>query len=195
MKESNMLLQVLPTQIKGKKIRYDFRTMIQYEILLQKKELTDDEKIKKAIELFFIDLPESLEEAVKGLNWFYQCGKERKETGRAKHPPAYDFQCDDEMLYAAFFQEYGLKLDEVQLHWWAFSAMMTGLSEDTLFKTAVKYRIADISNMPKEMKEHYKKCKEIFALDKEEKAATREERFVQFVEQMRKRAEETEKGR
>lgn len=195
MKESNMLLQVLPTQIKGKKIRYDFRVMIEYEMLLKNKDMADDEKIKKAIELFFIDMPESPEEAIEGLNWFYRCGKQRKDTGGENTSPAYDFQHDDQLLYSAFFQDYGVKLDEIQLHWWAFSAMMTGLSEDTLFKTAVRYRTADISHMPKEMQQHYRKCKEIFAIERQSKPMTREENFIRFAQAMRKRMEQTQKGR
>ncbi len=194
MKNSNMLLQQLPTKIKGKKIRYDFRVMIAYERILKNKALSEAEKIKQAIALFFIDMPQSLEEAIEGLNWFYQCGKEKKDRGRQNNAPAYDFYSDDSMIYAAFYQDYGIKLDEAPLHWWAFSAMLEGLSENTLFKTAVKYRVADTSNMPPQMKEHYRKCKEIFAIERKEKPLTREQNFIQFVEQMRKRMEEAQKG-
>ena len=55
------------------------------------------------------------------------------------------------------------------LHWWSFIAMMSGLSDKTIFKTAVGYRVADTSKMSKEMKEHYERCKEIFAINQKEK--------------------------
>ena len=94
-KQFNMLLDDLPKEIKGKRIHYDFRTLIKYEMLLRNEELTESEKIEKAIKLFYIDMPENLQEAIEDLNWFYQCGKERKGEKSESQSPAYDFSCYD----------------------------------------------------------------------------------------------------
>lgn len=41
-----MLLDDLPKEIKGKRIHYDFRTLIKYEILLKNEQLSESEKIE-----------------------------------------------------------------------------------------------------------------------------------------------------
>lgn len=195
-KQFNMLLDDLPKEIKGKRIHYDFRTLIKYEMLLRNEELTESEKIEKAIKLFYIDMPENLQEAIEDLNWFYQCGKQRKGEKSESQSPAYDFACDDEMLYSSFFQDYGVKLDDLtDLHWWSFIAMMSGLSDKTIFKTAVGYRVADTSKMSKEMKEHYERCKEIFAINqnKNQKFESMADRNKNFILCMRKRVKDAHK--
>lgn len=69
------------------------------------------------------------------------------------------------MIYAGFFQQYGLDLLTADLHWWQFKALLSGLSENTAFMQIMHYRsvnIAEVKN-PKE-KKFYRRMKELYRL-------------------------------
>lgn len=58
----------------------------------------------------------------------------------------YDFKQDAAYIYASFWQCYGINLYEQhgKLHWEQFSALLGGLSDDTIFKTVVGIRAAEL---------------------------------------------------
>jgi len=58
----------------------------------------------------------------------------------------YDFKQDAGYIYASFMQCYGMNLHEQhgKLHWDQFSALLGGLSEDTIFKQVVGIRAAEL---------------------------------------------------
>lgn len=59
---------------------------------------------------------------------------------------AFDFVQDAELIYAAFYQAYGIDLFQEQgkLHWWKFSALLNGLPSDTRFSEIVSIRTRPI---------------------------------------------------
>lgn len=180
---ANIILDVLPetVEIDGAEYRInsDFRISILFELLMQDDEVGKRQKLVQGLQLYYPEIPHNVTMAVDKMIWFYRCGKETGSgghgsgSGRAKQ--IYSFEHDDDYIYAAFLEQYGIDLQDVEeLHWWKFRALFRGLSEDTEFVKIMGYRSVKItSKMSKEQREFYKKMQSIHALpitDAERKA-------------------------
>ena len=186
----SILLNSFPTKINGCAIHTDFRVMIQYQKLIKNDNLSEEQKINIALNRFYIEKPDNMEKAIKGLNWFYQCGRtEKTSKGNGRNVIAYDFTQDDYMIYSAFYQSYYIDLENTYMHWWKFSSLLLSLPKDTLFMEIVGYRVADTSDMPKKMKAFYDKQKKLYAVNKNHKRKymTLEERDAAFQAEMDKK--------
>ena len=151
-------------------ICWDFRAGIRFELLMEK-QLPEEELLSKALELYFPNIVfpyEHLQEAVEKLLWFYTAGKEPDQNGNGKgHADAiYSYEYDDEYLYAAFLEQYGVDLNDIpQLHWWKFKAMFSSLRSDCRIVEIMGYRSMEISpKMSQEQQQFYRKMKRQFAL-------------------------------
>lgn len=183
----NILLSGFPTEISGYKINTDFRVMIQYEKVIRNDKISEEQKIKEILDLFYIEKPKNVEKAINGLNWFYQCGKTQKESyGNDSNVIAYDFDQDDYLIFSAFYQTYGIDLGKVKLHWWKFSSLLLALPKDTLFMEIVGYRVANTRDMPKKMKAFYNRQKALYAIkrNKTKHYMTLAEREIAFKQEM-----------
>ena len=77
----------------------------------------------------------------------------------------YDFEHDDDYIYAAFMAQYHLDLQKVEyLHWWKFRAMFNSLNDDTQFVRIMEYRAVELDKIPKEKRAFYKRMKQLYAL-------------------------------
>ena len=173
MQASNILLEKLPSQIKIYGAEYqidaDFRTAIRFTLLMQDRAIDDYTKLGIALYMFLgdADIPD-YREAIDAILRFYQRGKSSVQ-GNAEMASTrrnYDFEYDADLIYAAFLEQYGLDLQNVEfLHWWQFRALFSGLSEKTEFMKVVSYRAIEITNdMTKAQKRFYKKMKMMYAL-------------------------------
>ena len=177
-------------------IRSDYRYGILFEMLCLDTKLTNQEKSAQALQLMFPDvehLPfEHPQEIVDAMLWFYHGGNrplnlhqigerrkaERQADDRDSHQESkiYDYDFDDELICAAFLQQYGIDLIDIRhLHWWKYRALFAGLTEDTKFMKVLGYRTAKItSKMSAAEKKALRKMKDIYALpvplDEAEKA-------------------------
>ena len=179
----NLLLDLLPTTVDIEGIEYeinsDFRTSILFELLMQDVEIEVEEKIIQALQLYYKQCPNNIEEAINKMLWFYSCGKENDLKSNSKtgsnSEKIYDFDYDDEYIYSAFLDQYGVDLNEIEyLHWWKFKAMFKALKEDNEIIKIMGYRSIDLSKVEdKKQKEFYKKMKKIYeipiAISKDEK--------------------------
>lgn len=180
---SNLLIDLLPTSLTvcgaEKQINSDFRIALLFESLMDDPEISNEDKIIQAVELFFVDLPETKEElteSIEQLLWFYRCGKEpneymkrkaeKKKDSNVTEPRIYDINYDDDYIYAAFMQQYRINLNQIEyMHWWEFRALFKALTNETEFVKIMEYRGMDISkDLTPEQKAHYKKMKSIYAL-------------------------------
>lgn len=179
----NLLIDLLPTTVDIEGIEYeinsDFRASILFELLMQDVEIEDEEKIIQALQLYYKKCPKNIDEAINKMLWFYSCGKENalkadSKTGSSSEK-IYDFDYDDEYIYSAFLDQYGIDLNEIEyLHWWKFKAMFKALKEDNEIVKIMGYRSIDLSKVEdKKQKEFYKKMKKIYeipiAISKDEK--------------------------
>lgn len=164
----SMLLDRVPDCLIISGTRYpintSFRTWIRYEKLLTEK---DDVTIDDVFALVFESIkptPKHYEEAVDRILWFYQCGKESSSPASKSSKEIYSYDYDDGYIVAAYKEQYGIDLDETDLHWWKFHAFMLSLNENTEFVKILGYRSIEITskmsaalrNFYQKMKRHYK---------------------------------------
>ncbi|KHO39077.1 phage gp15 protein [Clostridium tetani] len=176
----NMLIDLVPTTVKIEwgdyKINSDFRTSILFELLMQDSSIGKEEKIFMALELYYPEIPHNINNAVEQMLWFYRCGKdigESKGTGKGKSTQIYSFEHDDDYIYSAFLDQYGVDLQDIgYLHWWKFKAMFKALKEDNEIVKIMGYRSMDLSKIKdKEEKSYYRKMQELYKIpiNKDEK--------------------------
>ena len=210
----NILMDKPPEQVEvdGKlyKINSDFRTSIQFEILMQKKELTEKQKefanelclldkemdretaellakYKDGLELYYPEIPSDINGAINAMLWFYECGKENIDKKKSKKSGSgkkiYDYNYDADYIYAAFFEQYHIDLAEQELHWWKFSALFSALSEDCMISKIITYRVIDTKGMEKEQKAFYNRMKRLYQLpeDISEEERERQDKITQAL--------------
>lgn len=176
----NILLDVLPetVEIDGTAcpINTDFYTGVQFELLMQDRTLTEEEKIGQALALYYPTIPWDLTAAMDGLLWFYSCGRYKAEDEQSEEKPAkgkrprkaYDFGQDADLIFAAFWAVYGIDLNAIEgLHWWKFRALFAGLPAECEFCKVMGYRTMDTKGLSKKQKQHYERMKQIYALKNE----------------------------
>jgi len=192
-----MLVDPLPetVEIGGKEyvINTDFRVSVLYELLMQDDEVSDREKVRQALLLYYPEIPNDVREAVHKILWFYGCGKAKpgkqqdqeqsEDEAIAETEKVYSFEYDDGYIYAAFMSQYGIDLADIEyLHWWKFRAMFKALEEKTEFMKIIGYRSVDItSKMPEEQKKYYRRMKSIHALPVSEKEQEAEDKIIEAL--------------
>lgn len=170
----NLLIDLVPETItidnKEYEINSDFRTSILFELLMQDKSMKDNDKIYLALELYYPNIPDDINSAIEKMLWFYRCGKDlitSKRKGKSKSDiKIYSFEYDDDYIYAAFMDQYGIDLQDIKyLHWWKFKAMFKSLKEDTEIVKIMRYRSMDLSKIKdKNEKAYYKKMQELYKI-------------------------------
>lgn len=170
----NILIDILPKKVKidGEyyKVNSDFRTSILFGLLMQDNSIEEENKIYMALELYYPVIPSNINEAINQMLWFYRCGKDiakSKGNGKGKSvTQIYSFEHDDDYIYAAFIDQYGIDLQDIDyLHWWKFKAMFKGLKEDNEIVKIMGYRSVELSKIKdKEQKAYYKKMKELYKI-------------------------------
>lgn len=171
----NILIDNLPTKVEGMSINSDFRISILFELLMQDNEISDTEKIKQALVLYYPNFEEitDYKKAIENIIWFYKGGKKEKENvdketkkSNSKDKQIYSYEFDAEYIYSAFMEQYNIDLNSIEyLHWWKFKSLFNCLNENVLFSKIMSYRAMNISKIKdKETRKHYKKMQELYAL-------------------------------
>ena len=171
----NLLIDTLPVsvEIDGQEyaIRTDFRISIQFELLMAE-EVPLIEKYTAALEMYYEEIPENISEALEAVFWFYNSDKQQQEInsrsaqGVKRSEKLYSFAYDDQYIYAAFMEQYGMDLNAVPyLHWWKFQALFHGLNSQQQFCRIMGYWAMTIPNdMSQKQKEFYREMKELYKL-------------------------------
>lgn len=103
-----------------------------------------DVTVEKTVEVY--------RELVCGITGFASCGRTYgcgENSGGGRQEPVFDFTDDDERIYAAFRQVYGLDLCDpaVKLHFWTFMALLRNLPRETEFMQVVNLRMTDTARI------------------------------------------------
>lgn len=189
----NILIDRVPTSVKinkrSYKIRTDFRTSIQFEQLMQDDEVSDEDKLLLALNLYYPVIPKNIKKAIKEILWFYKCGKKQElessdKSSSKKQDEIFSFEYDADYIYSAFLDQYGIDLQDINnLHWWKFKALFKGLKDDNLIVKIIGYRSVDLNKIEdKNEKAYYKKLKEKYKLPT--KANLTEQEKINEVEKM-----------
>ena len=197
----NILTESLPNSVNIGGLPYeinsDFRAGINFELMIQKGE----EDINKLLSPFFPKgiKTEYLKEALQSAEFFYCCGKlpeQKSELTSANKKQPYCFEQDANIIFADFLNFYGINLNTVSLHWWAFRSLLEGLPENSEFKQRIYYRTCDTKGMSKKERERilkYRKSIEIKAKNTGIKM-TLKERNEQMKNYVKKRYLEIQGG-
>lgn len=182
----NILIDKLPESVtvcgKDCPIRSDFRTWIKVARIMLKGEAKVDD-IAEILKLVFLKLPPNLVESMSAIEWFFCPIKgEKSNKTSEKRERIYDFDCDANSIYSAFYQQYGIDLTTANLHWWKFKALLDGLGEDTPFIKTVQFRSINLSDIKdKETKKFYQKMKRLCKLPDVRTAEQKEEAFNKSI--------------
>lgn len=168
----NMLTDSLPetVSVDGRlySIHTDFRNWVRFEILMLDRTVPMQRKIIEILKLVYVDsLPPTLRDALYAAVVFYSRAEGEKERveEKKKGKQVYSFAQDDEYIYAAFLAQYGIDLQSVNLHWWQFKAMFTGLNEENKIIKIMEYRSVNLAEIKdKNQKAFYRKMKELYKL-------------------------------
>ena len=182
----NILIDKLPSTLKvgGNfyKINSDFRTSILFELMMQDRSLSNQEKLIAAIELYYKEIPQDLGEAINQIVWFYKCGKEEKvkedsSNVNSTQKQIYSYEYDAEYIYSAFLSQYRVDLQDAEdLHWWKFKAMFQGLNDNNEIIKIMGYRALDLNEIKdKKQKAHYRKLKNLYKLPDNRTVAEKEQ--------------------
>ncbi len=162
----DLLTGGLPRTVNIKGVEYpietDFRTFIQFELIMNDDE-DDLVQVAKAMHLVYgEELPADAPGAVDALLWFYSGGQPQKMK---KAQRTYYFDHDADYIYSAFLDQYGIDLSDVEyLHWWKFRALFRSLKEDNEIVKIIGFRSVKVdSRMPKDRRKFYTRMKAEFA--------------------------------
>lgn len=162
-----LLSNGLPEEYKGIPISADFRNMIQVDLILHDNDYTETEKTVAALTQLYPEIPQDIQKAIEGLEWFFLRGQ--KPPSGKKEVKSFDFEQDANLIYAAFYATYKISLTTIKfLHWWEFMALFEALPEDTLIQKVIYWRTADLSLMSKEERKYVLKMRKMFALKPDE---------------------------
>lgn len=155
-------------------INTDFRISILFEELILNNDINKIETRKEIINMYFPIVPKNEDQALNAIMWFYSCGRPEEENECKKQvhetnksiSDIYSFKYDDELIYSAFLDQYGVDLNDIPyLHWWKFKAMFKALKSDNKIVEIMGYRSMDLNSIKdKNKKEFYKKMQDLYKL-------------------------------
>ncbi len=161
----NRLLNKVTVFGKTYEIYTDFRRWIQVETLLFEEKGDFVNKISALLSLCYPTLPETLEHAICGIAKFYAGDEISVKRSSSGKKPIYSFVQDEVLIYAGFYQQYGIDLTKADLHWWQFKALLAGLSEETKLMQVLHFRSVDLSAIKNlEEKKFYRRMKDLYKL-------------------------------
>lgn len=150
-----------------------FRTVLRcYEIQGNKTELPEKDLIRM---LCLIYKKERLfsEAHIDQMFWFFSCGREKKKKSFPRkiaginNKQPFDFAEDADLIYAGFLQQYGIDLQEEDMHWWKFMILLENLGSDTRLSRIMEYRTVDTASkyLSKEQRKFYQAMQRYYGLD------------------------------
>ena len=156
------------------KINTDFRVAVECQEIATDDSIGDYERALAVIYKLFgddgIEATNHYEKLLELGTKFLSCGKELED--KSNEEPDMDFVQDMDYIEASFMSDYGISLEDTQMHWWKFYNLINGLSNSDMGNCCVLNRVRNLRTYdtkdikdPKEL-EKIKKAKEQVALKK-----------------------------
>lgn len=157
-------------------INTDFRYAIECDRIARDMTIGDYERVLGIICTLFgkeaLDVPEHYEKLLKGAEKYLLCGEDKQENINEK--PNMDYIKDMDLIETSFFSDYGIELEDKEMHWYKFSRLINGLSNSEMGNCCILNRVRNLRDIdlseikdPKE-REKISKMQKHFALNKEE---------------------------
>lgn len=161
----NLLIDELPDEWAGVKIKTDFRQVLKFFRLIENKNIDEMTKAKNVINLFFEDIPPDSDRIWEFIQHYISCGKDDKKDDENTEK-VFDFIVDSGRIFSAFYQVYGIDLTVEKIHWFVFLQLLQDLTDDTKFKQVIDIRTKKINkNDSNEYKRELRKLKELYRID------------------------------
>lgn len=206
MNNNSIFLDELPHSVEigglEVEIKSDFKTSIKFAETLRDNELEENEKVNKALFLYypilenttdnssehdkqlFIHIKDNLQEAISKMLWFYRCGEEAEESKQGEEKQVkviFSYSHDYKAMVSDFKREYNTNLLEETLHWWTFKTFFNGLSKKSEISERMRIRSIDITKVPKEQVEYYKAMKKLYEIPRDIKEIEEEDEFDKMM--------------
>lgn len=171
----NIMLDRLPEEWNRYRIRTDFRIGIQIAQCLNDTEFPSGERIIRAMELLFIDVPDTVEEAREGLTWFLtEFNHDNHPHQKKEEKPLMDYDRDQWRIYSAFLAQYHIDLNTAQMHWFVFMGLLSNL-EECSHTRVMELRQREVDpKLPPKSRGQLLRMKQIYAIIPEETLAEKE---------------------
>jgi len=149
----------------------DFRLGLKFFRLIRDNEFSDEERAETALRMFFKKLPspENLGAALEAMLDFIHCSEKPRDDADGKK--VFDFDVDANRIYAAFLQVYGIDLNQTDMHWWRFMALLNGLPDGTKLSQVMSIRDQDVPKQTTENGryiERLRRMKAVYSLETQE---------------------------
>lgn len=177
----NVMLDRLPTEYKGYPINSDFRIGIQMFQIMNDSELSEMERFYKACELLFdvdgADQFPDMQTMQDGIQWFLSGWyTDNSVNDEKKDRKDMDYDIDQWRIFSAFLTQFGINLNETDMHFWVFMGLLSTLDE-CAFTRVVDIRTKKIDpKMKPSDKAELRKVKEQYALEQAEEEMTPQEK-------------------
>ena len=176
-------------EVDGKRyaINTDFRYAIRCNEIALDDTIGDFERALAIIYTLFgqegIDAPEHYNKLLELAQKYLLCGK---EPDNSNEKPDMDFVEDYSYIKTSFRSDYGIKLDEENMHWWEFMELMNGLSNSEFGNCCVLNKIRNLRNYDtKDIKDA--KLKQKINEAKKKVALKRYQKKVEHTQEQRER--------
>ena len=192
----NILLDGLPTDYRGFKIRTSYRVGVLLTLLMDDEEIDEDYKIIQAIDVLYEDAPKDLTLAAQGISWFLTCGESEvyyidKSLGSHSENKALDFQYDANDIFGTF-AFYNIPLPD-DLHWFKFMSIIQNLPEGSPLSAKIGYRVMDLNKFKGQTRAQYADIQRKVLVHKgytkeeyEEKMKEANETYGSYYEQLKR---------
>lgn len=128
-------------------INTDYRDALRCFEVINDTDISDYERAYAIVYILFGDIPEDelMDEFVKMAVKFLQCGETRQEQN--SKPANMDFEYDRSYIAASFMSDYHVDLSKVDMHWWQYVDLISGLTEHSVLSRIRYIRDYDLSTI------------------------------------------------
>ncbi len=143
-------------------VRTDYREILDICMALHDPDLTEDERVLNALDVFYYGLdnlsPEILEDAVKECYKFINCGAEDDDRSRPQ-PKLVDWEQDFSYIVAPVNRVCGREIRAVEyMHWWTFVSYYMEIGGDCTFAqiVGIRSKLAKGKSLDKQERQWYR---------------------------------------
>lgn len=160
--------RALPSAVMVDGIFYDINTDFQYFLTFLNSVRNGKITREELMPVFMGKVPANLQGAASALLKFAFPKKELpRNIGEKSEDILLDYEIDGDLIYAAFYQQYGIDLfdESLHLHWYKFQALLQGL-QNTKLNQIMEFRSwKPGKNDSGEYKAHMQKLKETWRIE------------------------------
>ena len=149
----NVLIDELPCYVTlfGEKypVHTSFKNWIKISLLIEDGGLENADMTAEILKLCYSQkLPPNIVSAIMGMFAFLNGDTDFIVSSDKKSvKKVYSFRDDSDIIFASFYQKYGIDLEKSDMHWYKFLALFEWLTDENPFAAVLKIRTADESKI------------------------------------------------